>query len=430
MAKKQDKLPGSLYQRTNGRWWWSVKLPGEEGIKARPLVPLGGKYAYRGDKAVAVEIAKAMLHEAIFKSSQDSHIELDGTISGLVKVFLTHADVTYRKSDGSKTTYPREIRETMQPLIEFGGIFPVEEFTPQKLKELREYMSGLTRKTGKGKKKKTVRRYCLSTLNKKIVIIKSMFRWAVGEGYVHPSTYHGLQAVKRLRPGQYGLIENPPVEPVQEEHMRAVLPYTTTVLADMVMLQYLTGMRSIELTGLRPCDIERDTDDGVWLYHVQQIYNKNARHGEKHKRIVPIGPKAQEILQKYLLRNRNSFCFSPKESEQQRLAKKHEKRVTPMNQGNKPKEDKLHNIGEKYDSTSYGKAVKRAIRAANKGKDANEKIPEWTVYQLRHSAATNIAEELGLDVARAVLGHRSLKITAIYAKEDIKKIAQKYKRIG
>ena len=45
MAKKQDKLPGSLYQR-NGRWWWRVKLPGEEIFKARPLIPLGSKYAY------------------------------------------------------------------------------------------------------------------------------------------------------------------------------------------------------------------------------------------------------------------------------------------------------------------------------------------------------------------------------------------------
>jgi integrase len=426
MAKKQDKLPGSLYQR-NGRWWWRVKLPGEKDYKARPLIQLGGKHAYKGDKAVAVEIAKALYHLAIFKSSSENTPKLDGTISGLAAAFLVHADETYRKPDGSKTRYPREIRETIKPFIEFCGILPVEEFTPQKLKEFRAYMSGLTRK---GKGQETVQRYCLNTLNKKIGIIKSMFRWAVEDGHVHPSTYHGLQAVRNLREGQYGLVNYAPVEPVPEQHMRAILPYTTRVVADMVLLQYLTGMRSIELTGLKPCDVDRNNGDGIWLYYVQQIYNKNARHGEKHKRIVPIGPKAQKILQKYLFRDTDSFCFSPNESERQRLADNHKKRVTPMNHGNKPKDDKLHNVGDKYDSASYRKAVKHAIKAANKGKKDDQKIPEWTVYQLRHSAATNIAEELGLDVARAVLGHRSLKITAIYAKEDIKKIAQKYKRIG
>jgi integrase len=429
MAKKQDKLPGSLYQR-NSRWWWRVKLPGEETYKARPLIPLGGQYAYRGDKAVAVEIARALLHEAIFKATPNSHPTLDGSIAGLAKAFIIHADETYRKPDGTKTVYPIEIREALRLVVEFCGTLPVEEFTPQKLKEFREYMAKLTREVGKGKERKTIRRYCLRTVNKKITIVKGMFRWAVEDGHVHPSTYHGLQAVRRLRPGQYGLIENPPVEPVAEEHMRAILPYTTTVLSDMVLLQYLTGMRSIELTGLRPCDIDRNNGDGIWLYYVQQIYNKNARHGEKHKRVVPIGPKAQKILQKYLFREKTRFCFSPQESESLRLAENHKKRVTPLNQGNKPKEDKLHRVGEKYDSASYRKAVKRAIKAANKGKKDNEMIPEWTVYQLRHSAATNIAEELGLDVARAVLGHRSLKITAIYAKEDIKKIAQKYKQIG
>jgi integrase len=426
MAKKQDKLPGSLYQR-NDRWWWRVKLPGEKDYKARPLIPLGGQYAYRGDKAVAVEIAKALLHQAIFKSTTETNPKLDGTIAGLVKAYLAYADDAFRKPDGTKTGYQREIKDTMHPLIEFCGILPVEEFTTQKLKELRKYMSGLTCTSKKGK---TTRRYCLSTLNKKIGIIKSMFHWAAEDGHIHPSTYHALQIVKQLRAGQYGVIENPPVEPVAEKHMLAILSYTTNVLTDMVLLQYLTGMRSIELTGIRPCNIDRNTGDGVWLYHVPQIYNKNARHGEKHKRIVPIGPKAQEILQKYLFRDKSSFCFSPKESEQQRFAEKHKNRTTPMNQGNIPKEDRLHHISEKYDSASYRKAVKHAIKAANKGKKANEKIPEWTVYQLRHSAATNIAEELGLDVARAVLGHRSLKITAIYAKEDIKKIAQKYKQIG
>ena len=70
MAKKRPKhssanLPGSLYQR-NGRWWWKVRLPGEEKTKAQPLKPVGSRYATT-DYAVAVECARQLLQEQLFQ---------------------------------------------------------------------------------------------------------------------------------------------------------------------------------------------------------------------------------------------------------------------------------------------------------------------------------------------------------------------------
>lgn len=61
MARKQPSqrnthLPGSLYQR-NRRWWWKVQLPGEDKPKARPLKPIGSRYAMT-DYAVVAECAK------------------------------------------------------------------------------------------------------------------------------------------------------------------------------------------------------------------------------------------------------------------------------------------------------------------------------------------------------------------------------------
>ncbi len=56
MAKKSKaKLPGCVYKK-RGRYYWKVKLPGEAEVKARPLVPTGGRYATK-DKGVAVEVA-------------------------------------------------------------------------------------------------------------------------------------------------------------------------------------------------------------------------------------------------------------------------------------------------------------------------------------------------------------------------------------
>ncbi|MBN1456569.1 MAG: site-specific integrase [Sedimentisphaerales bacterium] len=422
MAKKA-KVAGSVYQR-NGRWYWRVKLPNSQQFSVFPLKAPGSKYAYKGDKAVAIEIARNMWQKFLFDAKPANDMaSFDGKIAGVVKAYMVHANEVFRKVDGTPTVYPNEIRETMRPLIEFCGDLSVEEFGPRKLKALRKYMAGLKRTV----KKVKVNRYCLKTLNKKIGIIKTMFKWAVEEELIHASTYHALQAVRSLKPGQSDLEDNPAVEPVEKEHMKAVLPYTTAIIADMIRLQFLTGMRSIELTGMRPCNIEKDSKAGVWWYNVPQIYNKNARHGKKHKRVVPIGPKAQQILAKYLLRNTESFCFSPKESEEQRLVALHKKRKTPMVFGNKPKEIRLEHIDQKYNSASYGKAIKRAIKAAQK---AGLEVPYWTPHQLRHSAATIIANEFNLDTARSVLGHKSLNVTKIYAKEDMGKIIDRYKMIG
>lgn len=103
MAKK-DKIQGTLHQR-NGRWWWRVKLPGDEKYKAIPLKVVGHKQAYKGEKAVAVEIAKRVFAEAILKQNQGNRMDFsfDGTVASLVKEFLAYADEAYRKVDGSIT---------------------------------------------------------------------------------------------------------------------------------------------------------------------------------------------------------------------------------------------------------------------------------------------------------------------------------------
>lgn len=43
------------------------------------------------------------------------------------------------------------------------------------------------------------------------------------------------------------------------------------------------------------------------------------------------------------------------------------------------------------------------------------KRPHWTPYQLRHNAATRVARELGVEHARAVLGHSDVAVTRRYS---------------
>ena len=72
-------------------------------------------------------------------------------------------------------------------------------------------------------------------------------------------------------------------------------------------------------------------------------------------------------------------------------------------------------VGDRYDKDSYRRAVKYAIKAARR---AGVDVPDFHPHQLRHTAATRIRKEMGLDAARAALGHRNMRITDDYAELD------------
>jgi integrase len=57
-------------------------------------------------------------------------------------------------------------------------------------------------------------------------------------------------------------------------------------------------------------------------------------------------------------------------------------------------------------------------------------VPHWHPHQLRHTKATEVRKEAGLDAARAVLGHRSPVITEHYAELDVSKAADVMERLG
>jgi integrase len=68
--------------------------------------------------------------------------------------------------------------------------------------------------------------------------------------------------------------------------------------------------------------------------------------------------------------------------------------------------------------------------------DAWQQVEEWRrehrwhPHQFRHNAATRIRKERGLDAARAILGHRSLAITEVYAELDQGLAADTMRQLG
>ena len=63
--------------------------------------------------------------------------------------------------------------------------------------------------------------------------------------------------------------------------------------------------------------------------------------------------------------------------------------------------------GDCYSVAALGKAIGRACQSAE--------IKRWTPNQLRHSTATRIRKEYGLELAKVILGHSSVSMTEVYA---------------
>ncbi|MHC5061239.1 MAG: hypothetical protein ACYTFK_09170 [Planctomycetota bacterium] len=121
-----SSITDTIYINKN-RYWWKVKLPGEAKIKARPLRPVGAKYATK-DIGVARELATNLLHQALFYSQKGDSWECDGSVMSIVKAFCDYARNYYKDVDGNITTEAKRIEYATKPLVELYAKLPAEEF--------------------------------------------------------------------------------------------------------------------------------------------------------------------------------------------------------------------------------------------------------------------------------------------------------------
>lgn len=392
-------LPGAVY--LNGRrYWWKVKLPGREAVERFPLRPVGAIYA-TSNETVAIELAKEIYRlEAAKHKCLDHRAGYNGTIAALCRDYLVYAEGYYRRGDGRPSREIKNVKLVLEPFDDLYGGEMAEEFGPTKLKQFRQSMID---------DKSRRRPYCRNTINQRIGIVRRMFRWGVSEELVPSHVIHALDAVEGLKYGRSSARESDPVTPVAAAHVLATLPYATPVVRAMIMVHLYTGMRTGEIVAMRTGEIDMTGD--IWLY--RPTWHKTKHHG--HDRVITMGPKAQELLRPYLKKDLGEFCFSFRESAESRIREKYGK-CYPQ-----PTLDKF------FTRQAYANSVQQAIRAARK---AGVDIPDWSPNQLRHTAATLIRKQFGLDAAAAVLGHAQVSTTEIYAEIDMALAAKAAKAIG
>ena len=163
-----------------------------------------------------------------------------------------------------------------------------------------------------------------------------------------------------------------------------------------------------------------------------------------------LGPAAQRLLKPLLKTDLDAFTFTPAAAlAEMALVKRMRRRsrVQPS-QVARGQRARGRRLRERYTTTTYGRAVSYAcdrafphpelssVRASRLTTDqrrelcAWRKAHRWSPNQLRHSAATQLRKEFGIEAARGVLGHSSAGVTEIYAEQDLARAAEIMARVG
>jgi integrase len=333
-------------------------------------------------------------HSAKFKPKASA----GPTIADVCNAYLDHAEAYYPA--GSELN---NLKLACAPLSELFSTMPASEFGILQYRACRDWwLSSDTRS----------RQY----INKQMNRMLRVFKWAVGEGMIPGAIHETLKCVAILKRGRTTAKESKKVTPVDVKVVEATLPHLTPIVADMIRLQTLLGCRPGEVCAITPAMVNRSSE--VWTITLEA--HKTAWRGKS--RVIYVGPKAQAILAKYLLRAADTFCFSPKESERKRRI-----RNVPLNAGNKPgKTNTLvvtdRTIGDCYTTGTYARAIRYACQRG--------KLEPWSPNQLRHNAATAIRKEFGLEAAQVILGHSEIGTTQVYAEQDTAKAIAVAKAVG
>ncbi len=364
------------------------------------------------------------------------------TVAEIVVAYLDHSKTYYRRADGTPTNEVARIVRELKPLTKLYATTSAMDFGPLRLQAVRDTIVKLG--------------WARKSVNHAVNTIKRCFKWAAANEMVPESAFRKLVPVEGLRQGRTDAPESDPIKPVPIEVVEATLPHLSPTVQAMVRLQLASAIRPGEAVILRTGDIDRTGN--LWVYRPQ--FHKTMHRG--HTREIYFGPRAQEILAPFLKPlNPTAYLFDPRDSVQQQLDRRHARRQTPLNQGNKPGQGhgkrRSRPVGERYTTTSYGRAIARAcdvafapppplgrkvfqmkrggkvierresVRAWKERLSDNQRTElaawraahTWAPNQCRHTAATELRKTHGLEAAQVILGHRTLTVTQVYAEKNV-----------
>ena len=205
---------------------------------------------------------------------------------------------------------------------------------------------------------------CRTTVNGAIGRIRHVFRFAVANEMIAVEVLTRLEAVEPLLAGRTEAHDNSPRHALDQADIDAVRERVSPLVADLISLQLFTGSRSSELLMLTTSMIDRTGE--VWFSKLAD--HKCRHHGQS--RTLHFGPKSKVILAKYLAADPDKPLF-------------------------------------KITRKGYCRSVTRVCDKLG--------ITRWSPHWLRHTAATRVREQRGIEGAQAMLGHSALDMTEHYS---------------
>ncbi|MEQ1827925.1 MAG: site-specific integrase, partial [Pirellula sp.] len=238
----------------------------------------------------------------------------------IVEVVAMYLKFCRKYYGDGRTTEINTIIPAMKALRSLYGETTAVKFGPLQFKALRAFlMKPVKRKLKSGKIKESVRsRTYINALMKRV---RRLFKWASSESILPGSIYTNLSCVEPLKRGRTTAPERERVEPVEEMVVAKTIEHLSPTVAAMVRFQQLTGCRPGEVCSIKSGMVDRSKD--VWEICMNK--HKNAWRGKA--RTIYVGPEAQKVLAPFLLRDANSYCFSPREAEEKRREQASENRT-------------------------------------------------------------------------------------------------------
>ena len=275
-------------------------------------------------------------------------------------------------------------------------------------------------------------RWSRRTINSYCDEVVRVFAWGITEGELGPpaerqAQLQELRNVPGLRKGRPVAGSLPPREVAKRgeltiEEIKKTQEQCCPTIAAMIEVQLLTGMRPLEITRMRACDISTIPGTQVRIYTPAPEANK-LDHADKD-RVIFIGPRAWALLEPRLSTRTDGYIFRPRDGRIEAKKRRSDTRKNPITPGEirRRRGTMKYPDGEHYKTQSYGHAIAAAAVRAG--------VRRWGPNRLRHFAASYIAEHESVQVAQTLLGHSNLATTMIYVKVAQRQAIAAAERLG
>lgn len=218
--------------------------------------------------------------------------------------------------------------------------------------------------------------YTITGIKKHINFFRQVFNWGMRKHLVSSVVCFELSQVPPLRPDRCR--KNPKRTVINRRVFESQLKYYPRVIADMMQMQLLTGMRPNEVCQVNLSEIDKTLFSDRWIYAPQ--LHKTAWRGKE--RNILFGQSVREIIDRNASQWRDAVFVSVKKR--------------------KP-----------YTEPNYARTISKIQKKYS--------LQKFVPYQLRHTAFTEVAAEFGIELADVFVGHCTKGIAAVYDHSELER---------